>query len=430
MNLRLIAAEVIDEVTDGRSLDHVLPLYLEPIKDARDRAFVQAMCYGICRSYTKLDVMLSSFLEKPMKAKDSDVHALMMVGLYQLSEMRVPAHAAVSETVEAAKSLKKNWARGLVNAVLRAYLRHPDLDFSEDLEARYAHPYWWIDAYRKAWPNDYEVILEANNMHPPMVLRARDREKSLAALTSAGIAASALNETQNGIVLNEPSAVEGLPGFLEGELSVQDGAAQLAADLLPLKPGMRVLDACAAPGGKLTHLLDREPALKEVVAIDKDRARLALIHDNLKRHQQTATVIAADVKATQQWWDKTPFDCILLDAPCSASGVIRRHPDIKLLRQPEDIKVLAREQAAILKALWPTLAKGGTLLYVTCSVFPDENDAVISAFLAAHPDAQQETLAVQWGVATKHGRQVLTGQHDMDGFYYARLRKLETPPCA
>jgi 16S rRNA (cytosine967-C5)-methyltransferase len=429
MNLRLIAAEVIDEVTDGRSLDQVLPHYLEPIKDARDRAFVQALCYGVCRSYTKLDVMLSSFLEKPMKAKDSDVHALMMVGLYQLAEMRVPAHAAVSETVEAAKSLKKQWARGLVNAVLRAYLRQPNLDFSDDLEALYAHPYWWIDAYRKAWPQDYEVILEANNMHPPMVLRARDREKSLAALNAAGIVANPLDQTQHGIVLAEPSSVEALPGFAEGELSVQDGAAQLAAGLLSLKPGMHVLDACAAPGGKLTHLLEAEPTLT-VVAVEKDRARAILINDNLKRHQQTATVITADVKATQQWWDQKPFDCILLDAPCSASGVIRRHPDIKLLRQPEDIKMLAREQTAILKALWPTLAKGGTLLYVTCSVFPEENDAVIASFLTTHPDAQQENLAVHWGVATKHGRQVLTGQHDMDGFYYARLRKLETPPCA
>lgn len=430
MNLRLIAAEVIDEVTDGRSLDQVLPLHLEPIKDARDRAFVQAMCYGICRSYTKLDVMLSSFLEKPMKAKDSDVHALMMVGLYQLAEMRVPAHAAVSETVEASKNLKKQWARGLVNAVLRAYLRQPDLDFSDDEEAFYAHPYWWIDAYRKAWPQDYQAILAANNAHPPMVLRARDREKSLAALHTAGISANALEKTSHGIILGEPKPVEALPGFAEGELSVQDGAAQFAAELLPLKPGMRVLDACAAPGGKLTHLIEREPKLAEVVAVEKDRARVALIHDNLKRHHQTATVITADVKATQQWWDKTPFDCILLDAPCSASGVIRRHPDIKLLRQPDDIKVLAREQSAILNALWPTLAKGGTLLYVTCSVFPEENDAVISSFLNTHPDALQETLVVDWGVTTKHGRQVLTGQHDMDGFYYARLRKLETPPCA
>lgn len=423
MNLRLLAAEVINDVTDGRSLDQVLPPTLETLYDSRDRAFVQALCYGVCRNYTRLDVLASMLLEKPMKAKDSDVHALILVGLYQLTEMRVPAHAAVAETVEAAKALKKVWARGLVNAVLRAYLRHPTLDFSDDDEARWSHPYWWINAMKAAWPEHAESMLEANNAHPPMSLRARDRQKTMAALHEAQIEAAIIPETTHGIVLAEPRSVESIPGFLAGDVSVQDGAAQLAAELLPLQPGQRVLDACAAPGGKLTHLLDAEPRLKEVVAVEKDRSRLVSIHENLTRLGLSATVKCADVKQLKDWWDNTPFDAILLDVPCSASGVVRRHPDIKLHRSPEDIKAFAKEQAAILKAVWPCLAAGGTLVYATCSVFPEENDGVISAFLATHTDAMVQPIEADWGVKTPVGRQLLTGQHGMDGFYYARLRK-------
>ncbi len=423
MNIRYYAALVIDQITEGRSLDQVMPIYLEKIVDPRDKGLLQALCYGVCRFYTRLDVMASAFLDKPMKAKDSDIHALILVGLYQLSEMRVPAHAAVAETVNAAKLLSKKWAPGLANAVLRAYLRHPTLDFSDDEEAAYAHPYWWISALRQAWPGQWEKMLEANNAHPPFALRAKDREASLSALEAAGHKVMPIKATNTGLVLEEAVPVDELPGFLVGALSVQDGAAQLAASLLPLKRDARVLDACAAPGGKLTHILQNQPHLAEVVAVEKDASRMKSIQENLDRLDLSATLICADAKKTASWWDEQSFDEILLDAPCSASGVVRRHPDIKLLRQAADIAALAKQQLSLLKALWPTLAEGGTLVYATCSVFPQENEGVIKAFLAEEPSAEPWLIEADWGVATGYGRQILTGEQGMDGFYYARLRK-------
>lgn len=423
MNLRLIAAEVIDDVTDGRALDQALTHHLKLIHETKDRAFVQAICYGVCRFYNKLDVMISHFLTKPMKAKDSDVHALIMVGLYQLVDMRVPAHAAVSETVEAAKGLNKPWARGLVNAVLRAYLRHPTLDFSDDLEAYYTHPLWWITKLKTDWPDQYEAILIANNEHPPFALRARNREISLAILEQKGLQAKAIPETLQGLVVDPPVPVEELPGFREGDLSVQDGAAQLAVELLPLKVGMRVLDACAAPGGKLTHILTRELGLKWVLAVEVDEKRIASIHENLNRLHLQAKVVCADIKKRDAWWDNQPFDSILLDVPCSASGVVRRHPDIKLLREPTDIKKLAIEQRQILETVWSTLAVGGTVLYVTCSVFHEENDQVINEFMKKQTNVVCDKIELPVGRQTAHGWQILPGEAGMDGFYYARLRK-------
>lgn len=423
MNLRLIAAEVIDDVTDGRALDHALTHHLKLIHEAKDRAFIQAVCYGVCRLYYKLDVMISQFLERPMKAKDSDVHALMMVGLYQLLEMRVPAHAAVSETVNAAKDMKKLWARGLVNAVLRAYLRHPTLDFSNDEEAQFAHPAWWIAKLKKAWPDQYEAILIANNEHPPFSLRAKNREASLKALQEAGLNATAIIETKQGIIVNPPVPVDQLPGFAEGALSVQDAAAQLAVEFLPLKSGARVLDACAAPGGKLTHILERALGLKAVIAVESDEKRIASIHENLNRLHFHANVLCADIKNINAWWDQTPFDCILLDVPCSASGVVRRHPDIKLLRQASDIQKLAIEQLRILEAAWTTLSEGGVLVYVTCSVFPEENDGIIHQFLQKQSNVICNEIQLPVGQATQYGWQILPGPSGMDGFYYARLQK-------
>jgi len=430
-NLRLIAARIIDQVTEGRSLSDCLDSILSSINDPRDRAFVQAVCYGICRFYTRLDVILSHLLEKPMKAKDSDVHALLLVGLYQLMAMRIPEYAAVTETVNATKTLKKPWARGLVNAVLRGYLRrreHIEQDIQLDPEALYAHPMWWIDAIKNAWPDRWQDILHANNVQPPFALRVNQqhmtREHYINELQTQGYLSQIISETQHGIILKIPISTDALPGFSKGDVSVQDGGAQLAAELLDLTPKQRVLDACAAPGGKLTHILEIEPSLSAVIAVEKDPARTPSIYENLTRLQMHVDCICHDASDVDGWWDGQLFDRILLDAPCSASGVIRRHPDIKLLRMPTDIHVLAKEQLHLLISLWPLLKPGGLFLYVTCSIFPEENVHVLQHFLAMHRDAKEEKIAENVGIPCAIGRQIFPGMHDMDGFYYARLRKI------
>lgn len=429
-NLRYLAARVIDEVTNGHSLSDCLDHTLDNLKDPRDRAFVQAVCYGVCRYYPKLDVMLSHLLQKPMKAKDSDIHALLLVGLFQLMEMRVPAHAAVAETVEAVEKFKKSWARGLVNAVLRAYQRTAtqlNEKIHIDAEAHYAHPQWWIDKIKKAWPEHWEKILAANNTHPPFSLRVNQNQLSrddyLAKLSAEEMLAQPIEHTKEGIILLTPVATENLPGFAAGIVSVQDGAAQLAASLMELEPKQRVLDACAAPGGKLLHILEIEPDLTEIIAIEKDEKRIASIKENLTRSASAAKVICADAIDVEDWWDGQPFDRILLDAPCSASGVIRRHPDIKLLREASDIAALAIEQLQLLHALWPLLKPNGILVYATCSIFPTENAELIQQFMLNHKDAQEEPIQAEWGIPMPIGRQILPGMHNMDGFYYARLRK-------
>lgn len=430
-NLRLLAALVIDDVTNGMSLSECLELALAPIPDARDRAFVQALCYGVCRFYSRLDVILSHLLKKPMNAKDSDLHALLLVGLYQLIEMRIPDYAAVTETVNATKNLDKAWARGFANAVLREYLRNSTViaeKIKSDDEAVYAHPAWWIAAIKKAWPAEWQAILEANNQHPPFTLRVNQRqhtrEEYVKKLEAQDHAAYLIPETQQGLMLALPVAVETLPEFSSGAVSVQDGAAQLAAELLALAPGQRVLDACAAPGGKLTHIAEIEPHLAALVAVEKDAARMPLIAANLTRLSLQAECVCQDVNHVKSWWDGQLFDRILLDAPCSASGVIRRHPDIKLLRQPTDIAAFATEQQRLLGSLWPLLSPGGLLLYATCSIFPEENVKVLQQFLAKHSDGQEEAITATWGLPCAIGRQILPGMHGMDGFYYARIRKL------
>lgn len=430
MLIRAAAAQVITRVAhQGKSLTEALNEPSSQFKDHRDQALLQAICFGVCRHYFRLTYWLMQLLDKPLKAKDQDIQALLLVGLYQLAEMRIPDYAAVTETVAATQSLGKEWAKNLVNAVLRGYQRRAAVlsnSLHENPEAQYAHPAWFIGKIKKAWPNAWELILQANLVHPPFSLRVNQqqitRENYLNELSAQAMQAAIIPETDAGIVLEKACEVEALPGFLAGQVSVQDGAAQLAATLLQLSPGMRVLDACAAPGGKTAHMLESQPWL-DVVAIDQDETRLDSVKATLRRLRLNATCLANDAKATHQWWDGKPFDRILLDAPCSASGVIRRHPDILLLRQPEDIAGLAEEQSRLLSALWPTLKEGGLLLYATCSIFPQENHKVITAFLTAHPDAQEEKITTSWGVSCHVGKQILPGMHGMDGFYYACLRK-------
>ena len=426
MNLRAKASQVLFQViAEGRSLSDCLSQTLST--DARDQAFIQAVCYGVCRWYDRLDAILQILLEKPLKEKDQDVECLLLVGLFQLTDMRVPAHAAVAETVAATKQLKKIWAKNLVNAVLRNYQRRAN-EINEIIQknpqAVYSHPSWMIEKIKTAWPVEWEAILTANNQHPPFALRVNQkkitREKYLSQLQNA----RAIPETTAGIVLEQAIDVEKLPGFSEGFISVQDGAAQLAAELLDLQPGQRVLDACAAPGGKTTHILEQGVNI-DLIALDQDETRLQTIRDNLNRLQLSATCVCSDAGEASQWWDGKPFDRILLDVPCSASGVIRRHPDIKILRRAEDIAKLVVEQKRLLNAMWPLLKPGGMLVYATCSIFPEENSDILQTFLAEHHDAREQEIVSDWGKISPVGKQILPGTHDMDGFYYARLIKLK-----
>ena len=430
MNPRLAAARALTAVLSGKaSLGSSLPPQLDKVEH-HDRALAQDLAFGAARWQPRLQLLADKLLEKPFKAADKDVEALLLIGLYQLLHSRIPEHAAIGETVGCAGALKKPWAKGLLNAVLRRAQREHETLFAEldrDPVLHTAHPRWLQKRLKADWPEHWQAICTANNEHPPLILRVNRRHGSrdayLEELRSAGLAAEPCTFSRDGVRLLQPCDVTTLPGFKEGRVSVQDEAAQLAADLLELAPGQRVLDACAAPGGKTCHLLEVEPGLGEVVAVDLEAKRLARVRENLDRLHLEATLIAADGRATGAWWDGQPFQRILLDAPCSATGVIRRHPDIKLTRKPEDIPALAQLQGELLDALWPTLAPGGILLYATCSVLPTENSETIAAFLARTPDAQEVAIAGEFGLQPAHGRQLLPQLDGHDGFYYAKLFK-------
>lgn len=427
MNTRLVAARVLSRVLqDGQSLTAALDNAFSAIESGKDRAFIQALCYGVCRQFHRLDFILSQLLDKPLK--DADVKALALVGLYQLKFMRVKSHAAVSETVLAAR--KKPWAKSLINAVLRTYLREQEeLEHKADKfqVAALSHPDWLIKQIERDWPVQALRIFLENNQQPPMVLRVNlaktSRENYLQLLTGQDIAAQAVGFCPSAIMLDKPVQVELLPGFADGLVSVQDTAAQLAAGFLDVKPGHRVLDVCAAPGGKTAHILESQPQLKELVAVDIDESRMQRVGENLQRLNLQAKLVVGDAANPSVWWDGQLFDRILLDAPCSALGVVRRHPDIKLLRRAEDIGQLQALQKSILQAVWPLLAPGGLLLYATCSILKQENEQQVQAFLAGHSDAVELPIEADWGSAGACGRQIFTGESAMDGFYYARINK-------
>ncbi len=431
MNPRLAAAKALAAVLNGKaSLNSSLPTQLDKVED-RDRGFTQDLAFGTARWQPRLSALAAKLLQKPFKAADADVEALLLVGLYQLLYTRVPAHAAIGETVGCADKLKKPWAKALLNAVLRRAQRESEALLAElehDPVVRTAHPRWLQKSLKAFWPEQWEAICAANNAHPPMILRVNRRHHSrdayLQLLTAAGINATPCVFSTDGIVLEAAADVRSLPGFAEGWISVQDEAAQLAADLLDLAPGQRVLDACCAPGGKTCHILEVEKGLAGVVAVDLEAKRLVRVRENLARLGLDAQLIAADGRDTATWWDGKPFQRILLDAPCSATGVIRRHPDIKLTRQPDDIAALAVLQGELLDALWPTLEVGGILLYATCSTLPTENTEVIEAFLARTSGARELDLATAAGIKQPHGRQLLAQEGGHDGFYYAKLIKI------
>ena len=431
--LRAEAAKAVNAVVaQGRSLDAVLGELDEQINPV-DRPLLKMLCYGTLRHHFRLRADLRKLLERPLKARDSVIESLLAIGIFQLIDTRIPDHAAVSTTVEAARLLRRPKYAGLINAVLRNFLRQ-DIGRQEagDDESRFNHPAWFIDALRADWPDDWQQILEANNDRAPMWLRVNQNRTTTAdyieRLAQVDDGHGVLSGFIHAIRLAKPVPVAELPGFADGDVSVQDAAAQIAAPWLLMGGGSRILDACAAPGGKTGHLLELASPDSVLTAIELDPERLASIHENLERLRLDATVLAADASKPKEWWDGQPFDRILLDAPCSASGVIRRHPDIKLLRRASDIEALAGLQTRLLDALWPLLAPSGRLLYVTCSVLAAENDAVVGDFLARHSNAREDRVLPNYNirdlmVEKTCGVQVMPGSQGLDGFYFACLER-------
>jgi len=413
----------------GRSLDEALGPAIVGLADA-DRALAAQLAYGTLRAYPRLDRWVDLLLARPLPERDVEVHDLLAVGLYQLEDTRVPDHAAVAATVEAVRQLGRHQYAGLVNACLRRWLRERaalQARVARDPEVIHAHPRWWLDALAADWPKDWEAVVAAANVQAPMWVRVNrlrgGRDAWLERLVAAGGAATGWAPAPDALRLDSPMDVAALPGFGSGDVSVQDAAAQLAAGLLDPRPGMRVLDACAAPGGKTGHLLEVCPAIR-MTALDVAPARLERIRENLARLGLEASVLAGDARDPGAWWDGEPFERILLDAPCTGSGVVRRHPDIKLLRRPGDVAAMAAQQQALLESLWRLLAPGGRLLYATCSVFRQENANRVTDFLARHPEARALDLGEPgWGRRAGPGRQVLTGEAATDGFYYACLNR-------
>jgi len=401
----------------------------------RDRALLKELCFGTCRHLPRLEALAGVLLRQPFKKRDQDVQALLLLGIYQLLYMRIPAHAAVGETAGAARLLDKAWATRVLNGCLRRLQRESaalQAQVDRDPGVALAHPAWLLDTLKKAWPDQWRTLAEANNQPGPMTLRVNarrgHREAYLGALTEHGMEGRPCPHAPDAITLATPCDVTALPGFKEGRVSVQDESAQLSAALLgpalAPRPGARVLDACSAPGGKTAHLLEQFDIA--LTALDSDSERLGRVEGTLERLGLHAELHHADASQRGDW-SRAEFDAILLDAPCSGSGVIRRHPDIKRLRRPSDITKLAALQARLLDNLWPLLVEGGTLLYATCSVLPAENADQVSAFLARTPNARATTPEdVAWGQASGAGRQLFPQFESHDGFFYARLEKRST----
>jgi len=425
-NLRSLAANCVFLVVDkGRSLADILPVMQRQAAE-KDKGLLQELCYGVLRYLPELEDNIRQLIEKPLTGKQRVIHFLLLIGVYQLKYTRIPDHAAVAETVAATKALKHAHLKGLVNAILRNYQRQSNSPSQANISeaVQYNHPSWLIKKLHLAYPNQWQTILAANQQKPPMWLRINQRKITipdyLQLLTKANIAYTDPQPQTGAIKLEQPIDVFRLPNFVEGFVSIQDGAAQLAAILLACQAKQQVLDCCAAPGGKTCHLLERYPDIKELTALDVEQSRLEKVTENLQRLQLTAKLIGADASAPSTWWDGQLYDRILLDAPCSGTGVIRRHPDIKWLRKAHDIDKLCQLQRNILTAIWPLLKPGGSMLYVTCSILPDENQQQISWFLNQTKDATLVPLTTN---ETDIGWQLLPGTNDMDGFYYAKLTK-------
>jgi len=429
MNIRALAATTLSQLLQHKgSLKSVMPQALAKCPE-RDRALFQQICFGTMRMQPRLQLIANHLLKRKFKHQDHDLFVLLMIGLYQLLEMRIPSHAAINETVEATAALDKEWRKGLFNGVLRHFQREQE-DILAELEAepvfQYNHPDWLIMKLQHNWPDHWQQILQQNDQHPPMTLRINKqkitRDAYLLELEEHGISARPGQYSDTAVYLELACDVKQLPGFAEGVVSVQDEAAQLSAELLAPKAGDRVLDACAAPGGKLCHLIEQQPELAAIDAVELERKRAPRIQENLDRQGLSANLLIGDA-ATKEWWDGQPYQRILVDAPCSATGVIRRNPDIKFLRKGEEIVPITDIQLNILTNCWDMLAEGGRLLYATCSIFPQENERLIARFLKQHPEATEIELNADWGISRPHGRQLFPEAEGHDGFYYALLEK-------
>jgi 16S rRNA (cytosine967-C5)-methyltransferase len=425
IELQRLAAMIVGHVLGGRSLDAELRAIWsrEPEFSPQDRGALQDICYGTLRFLGEIDAVLGRLLDRPLK--DERLRNLLRITVYQLARTRAAPHAVVDHAVRTTVALGLTPAKGLVNALLRNFLRRRDtllVDARSSDVGHYSHPQWWIDKLRAQYPSDYERMLAVANGHPPLTLRVNARETTvemyLATLESRGIAARHLGGTT--VMLDRPVAVEQIPGFGDGLVSVQDAAAQYAATALDLRAGARVLDACAAPGGKTAHILEIENV--DVLALDSDPVRLERVRSNLERLHLAASTVCGDATDVSHWWDGVPYSRVLADVPCSASGVVRRHPDIKWLRRPEDVDAFAQRQRQILEALWHVLGPGGKLLYATCSVFDEENNAQIERFLLHHPDAQRLKLPEPQTNAQQLAGQIVPDERH-DGFFYALLQK-------
>ena len=420
---RLLAVELLTKLLDEKKTLNEL-LDVKRLACVDKPSLVKALCFGVCRFYFELDAIAQNLVKK--RPKDISVWCIILSGLYQLKYLDMPDYAIIKESVSLANRLKKQWAKGFINAVLRNYCRNKaSILASVSTNQELSHPNWFVKKIQNAWPNHWQQILKANNIQPPMTLRVNCLKTSvddyLCLLAKNDIKAFPVPMVCDAIILSQAQDVSNLPFFYEGYVSIQDASPQLAADILKLKKGVRVLDACCAPGGKTCHLLER--GVTELDALDIDEIRLLKLKDNLNRLKLDANIIHANLLDVASWWSKNQYDRILLDAPCSATGVIRRHPDIKILRTQGDVDAIRKTQKLMLESLWPLLKPGGYLLYATCSILPEENDEQIERFIKTCQDAISLPIDASWGVKTPYGRQILPGFGDMDGFYYSLLKK-------
>ena len=426
---RALAAKGLAEVAmRGASLRDVMERYAPRLSDSRDRALLMALLSEGARWWLRFDAAIDGLLEKSLRHKDPAVHALLVIGLVQLEILELQDYAAVAATVEAVRALQRPQLAGLVNAVLRRWQRERETliaGLDAKPQTRHAHPAWLAAALQRDWPAQAEAVMAADNREPPLMLRVNrqrgGRDVLIEQLRAAGYTAESHPWLSDALTLPHSVDVTRMPGFEDGLFAVQDGAAQVAADLADLHDGLRVLDACAAPGGKACHLLERADI--DLTALEMDAGRAERIRQNLMRLRLNAKIVIGDGGAPKAWWHGQPFDRILIDAPCSATGVLRRRPDVRLHRRESDIAAMHAQQRRILSALWPLLAPGGRMVYITCSVLRAENEAIVTELLGEQPDAHAVPFTLPAGQAATVGWQILPGDGDLDGMYYAVLEK-------
>jgi 16S rRNA (cytosine967-C5)-methyltransferase len=438
VNTRASAAQALTLiVNDHRSIKPALESVQIATLEPRDKAFIQELVYGVCRWFYELESELEQILNKAIRKRDVDIKCLLLIGLYQMRHLQTPHHALVKETVDATLILKKAWARGFVNATLRTAIRKDtsaDAPMAHHQSAARSNPEWLTSLVMKDWPAQAESIFEAYNQRPPLTLRVNQfqtrREDYLQTLKNGDVSCMPTQYSSTGVRIEPAISLDVLPGFRAGAVSVQDEAAQFAVELLAPTTQDTILDACAAPGGKTGHILEVLAGERSETAdsaklsvLDVDDSRLSLVTQNLTRLGFSARMMTGDARSSAEWWDGGLFSKILVDAPCSASGIIRRQPDIRIHRQASDIEHLSAVQGEILEALWPLLSAGGRMVYATCSIFREENDGVIKAFESRHADSNVRAISAEWGTATEFGRQILPGEANMDGFYYSVLEK-------